>query len=289
VLTVDEGHALVEAVEKAGRVYMLAENYCYIPELRLVRRLCAQGRFGDITYAEGQYLHECRSLFWTSDGRLTWRGALRRNFAGNSYPTHSLGPIAQWLGAAGPDELASVSAYRTSDRSLVAYARERWGSDHPSAGDDFFNHGDRIVTVLTTRRRAVVVLQLDTHSPRPAQKAGFTLQGTKGAYVSGRYEGERSLLWLDNGGNADSIVANAWRSPEDYGRMLGGQERPPPAGPRPIESLVLDDFLAAIEGRASAAIDVYDAVTWSVVAPLSRESIEHGGRPVTVPGFRPPR
>jgi predicted dehydrogenase len=292
VLTLEDGYALVEAVKKSQRIYMLAENYCYIPELRLVRRLCEEGRFGDITYAEGQYLHDCRSLFWTSDGHLTWRGMLRRDFPGNSYPTHSLGPIAQWLGlgVTGRDELVSVAAYRTSDRGLAAYARENWGNDHPSTAEGFFNHGDRIVTILTTLRRAIVVLQLDTHSPRPAQKAGFTLQGTMGAYVSGRYEGEDGLMWLDNGGpNADSTAANGWRSLEDYGRARYAHEPSNRPGRRPVEFMVLADFLAAIEGRCGIAIDVYDAVTWSVVAPLSRQSIEQGGRSVAMPAFRPPR
>src|SRR5262249_14450181 len=143
VLTLEDAHALVAAAEKSPGVYMLAENYCYIPEVQAVRRLCDDGRFGDVTYAEGQYLHACRSLLWSPDCELTWRGTLRRDFPGNSYPTHSVGPLAQWLGlgAAGRDHIATVAAYRTSDASLAAYARQRWGMAHPSTVDNFFNHG----------------------------------------------------------------------------------------------------------------------------------------------------
>jgi len=292
VLTLEEAHVLVKAAETCKRIYMLAENYCYIPEVRVVRRLCDEGRFGEITYAEGQYLHECRSLFWTSDGRLTWRGELRRDFPGNSYPTHSLGPIAQWLGlgATGRDQLASLAAYRTPDESLTAYARERWGAGHPTAAEGFFNHGDRIVTVLTTRRQAIVLLQLDTHSPRPPQKAGFALQGTRGAYVSGRYEGETGLVWLDKGGKeADSSAENGWGPLEDYGPELLEGEALTGHGRRAAEHALLADFLAAVEGSSATAIDVYDAVTWSVVAALSRQSLEEGSRPVDVPVFRPGR
>src|SRR5712692_989626 len=39
VLTLEDGHALVEAVEKSQRVYMLAENYCYIPARSEERRV----------------------------------------------------------------------------------------------------------------------------------------------------------------------------------------------------------------------------------------------------------
>jgi predicted dehydrogenase len=284
LLSLEDAPALVAAVESSGCVYMLAENYCYIPEVRVVRRLCDEERFGDITYAEGHYLHECRTLLWTTDGALTWRGWLQRDYAGHSYPTHSLGPLAQWLGlgAAGRDELATLAAYRTSDASLADYARQRWGHDHPSAAAGFFNHGDRVVTVLTTRRGTVLMLQLDTHSPRPPQKAGFALQGTRGAYVSGRYDGEAGLIWLDSGGSQeDSRAVHAWRPIAAYGSELFHD-----ATVRWPEYLVLVDFISAVEGHGPTAIDVYDAVTWSVVAPLSRRSIKAGGRPVEVPRFR---
>jgi predicted dehydrogenase len=294
VLTLEEAYSLIQTVEQSERIYMLAENYCYIPEVRWVRRLCEEGRFGEITYAEGQYLHDCRSLFWKSDGSLTWRGELRRDFRGNSYPTHSLGPIAQWLGlgAAGRDQLVNVAAYRTDDRSLRLYARKRWGARHPSAAEGFFNHGDRIVTVLTTRRGATVVLHLDTHSPRPPQKAGFALQGTRGAYLSGRYEGEGGLVWLGHdGGEGGSGKAIDWAPVQDYGRGFFEGEAAlgefASCGRRAAEYMVLADFLAATEASRASAIDVYDAVTWSVVADLSRRSIKEGNRPVDVPAFRP--
>jgi len=36
----------------------------------------------------------------------------------------------------------------------------------------------------------------------------------------------------------------------------------------------------------SRAVDVYDAVTWSSVFPLSAESVQRGGQPVAIPDFR---
>src|SRR5262249_11127167 len=76
--TLDECWALVEAVERSGRTYMLAENYCYMRPNMLVRRLAEAGRFGAVYYAEGAYLHDCRHLGYTPDGGLTWRGELSR-------------------------------------------------------------------------------------------------------------------------------------------------------------------------------------------------------------------
>ena len=52
---------------------------------------------------------------------LTWRGELARDYAGNWYPTHSLGPVAQWLGINRGDRLVSLVAGCTGQSSLRDY------------------------------------------------------------------------------------------------------------------------------------------------------------------------
>ena len=72
--TLDECWELVETVEATGCTYMLAENYCYMRPNMLVRSLVEHGLFGQLTYAEGAYIHDCRNLMFTEQGDLTWRG-----------------------------------------------------------------------------------------------------------------------------------------------------------------------------------------------------------------------
>ena len=50
--TIEECWALVEAVERSGRTYMLAENYCYMRPNMLVRNMVQGDVFGPCTYAE---------------------------------------------------------------------------------------------------------------------------------------------------------------------------------------------------------------------------------------------
>ena len=64
----------------------------------MVRKMAEEGLFGDITYAECGYVHDCRSLAFDGEGKLTWRGEMARDHAGNLYPTHDLGPIAKCIG-----------------------------------------------------------------------------------------------------------------------------------------------------------------------------------------------
>ncbi len=48
---------------------------------------------------------------------------------------------------------------------------------------------------------------------------------------------------------------------------------------------VIKEFLDAVEGARRPAIDVYDAVTWSSILELSRQSVLQKGSPVEVPDF----
>ncbi|HRJ71539.1 MAG TPA: twin-arginine translocation (TAT) pathway signal sequence domain protein, partial [Terrimicrobiaceae bacterium] len=49
---------------------------------------------------------------------------------------------------------------------------------------------------------------------------------------------------------------------------------------------VVREFTSAIRESRPPLIDVYDAVTWSSITPLSRQSIAGGSVPVEVPNFR---
>jgi len=69
-------------------------------------------------------------------GHLTWRRTLGRQSPRNVYPTHSLGPVAQWLGCTGvraTDRLAEVVCWTTPDLARRLYVEDRFGTNHPAA------------------------------------------------------------------------------------------------------------------------------------------------------------
>jgi hypothetical protein len=47
--------------------------------------------------------------------------------------------------------------------------------------------------------------------------------------------------------------------------------------------MVLRDFSEAILGKRKPLIDVFDAITWSAVSPLSQQSLEQRSAPVEFP------
>ena len=101
--TMAEGVRLAEEVEKRKLVYNLAENYPFSAANMWLERKWREGFFGDLLYAEYEYVHECRSLAYTyidsspinpGNQLHSWRSWLNFHY----YNTHSLGPMMHITG-----------------------------------------------------------------------------------------------------------------------------------------------------------------------------------------------
>jgi len=298
--TLDGCWALVDAVERTGRTYMMAENYCFSRPNLMVENLAARGCFGRVVHLEGAYLHDCRSLLHRPGGELTWRGEARRDFAGVIYPTHSLGPLARWLRAAnGPDDrLDTLTACMSASPSVRRFVAEQFGPEHYGAdGDERWRQGDSGSVLIRSSGGAVLDLRVDWVSARPHDMTHYGLQGTHGAYLTGRYEGEDPLVWLEgrSPGRSEGLAGQQpaqweplWRYAEEFEHPLWRRwpDTARRTGHGGGDFFVVDEFVRAIQEQRPPAVDVYDAATWSSVAPLSAQSIAAGGAPVRIPDFR---
>ena len=63
VQTMKEAVELVGAVESSSAIYAYAENYCFMPAPKEMRRLYRAGRLGEFEYGEGEYLHNCETCW----------------------------------------------------------------------------------------------------------------------------------------------------------------------------------------------------------------------------------
>jgi len=279
--TLEECWDLVAAAEQSGRTYMLAENCCYWKPVLTIARMLRAGLFGDCTFAECGYVHDCRSIQFAADGSLTWRGEMNRDGRGNLYPTHSLGPVAQWLGINRGDRLATLVAMDTKQAGLEAYALRRFGADHRTARVKFAV-GDSTTTLIRTARGVCIDLRYDTCSARPhSSTTYYALQGVTASYDS-RIDG----IWID--GRSQALD---WEPLEKY-----AAEFEPPlwkkwdaeartAGHAGGDFFVIREFVdALLEGRP-APIDAADAAAWSAIIPLSAASLRAGSAPQEIPDF----
>ena len=290
--TLDDCWQLVEAAQKTGLVFMMAENYCYARTSMMVLNMVEKGVFGEITYAEGGYIHDTRDLSINQNGEITWRGELRQ-VNGNTYPTHSLGPVAQWLGAihGGTDRLVSAASWATPAKGMRLYLKEKIGLDHPNAKEDLWAGGDSATTVIQTEKGVLAVFRRDSGSLRPHNMFQFELQGTKAAYLSGRHEKEEPLIWIDgqslgrSPGDAQWEPLMAYSDRYEHPRWQKWGEQASQTAHGGGDFFILDDFVTSIQEGTRPGVDVYDAVTWSSIMPLSIESIARGNIPLEIPNF----
>jgi predicted dehydrogenase len=296
--TLDECWALVEAVEKSGKTYMMAENYCYTREAMLIKNMVEHGLFGELTYAEGAYIHDCRVLMYHKDKTRTWRGQINGGQLGrtNIYPTHSLGPVAQWLGILRTDRFVRTTTYLTKEFGRHDYAQALLGKDHPDAQPDAWSDAtDSASTLIETEQGRVIVLRVDAASSRPHQMSHYVLQGSRGAYLSGRHHKESALAWIE-GQSKGSFLPNSKEEPEwqdlrdfakdyEHPRWKNEGETAAKAGHGGGDYFVIADFAEAVFTGKRPPIDVYDAVTWSCITPLSKEGVAKKGAAIDVPDF----
>ncbi len=92
--TLKECVELVEAVERTGKKYMLAENYPFMTPNLEMERLASGGTLGTFIYAEGEYNHASNEhdLKVLTPGKYHWRAWMPRTY----YVTHAMGPIMYW-------------------------------------------------------------------------------------------------------------------------------------------------------------------------------------------------
>ncbi|MCA1809361.1 MAG: Gfo/Idh/MocA family protein [Kiritimatiellia bacterium] len=89
--TLAQGVELARTVENSGRIYMYAENYCYIPVIQEMRRRYRQGAIGTALFCQGEYIHPMSTAqtLALTPGHDHWRNWRASTF----YSTHAMGPI----------------------------------------------------------------------------------------------------------------------------------------------------------------------------------------------------
>jgi len=285
-LTVDECWDLVDTSERTGMPCMLLENVCYYRHVMLVLNLIRRGLLGELLHAAGGYQHDVRGAKIGPSGEVLWRGmhAVRRN--ANLYPTHPIGPISWWLDINRGDRFTYLVSMSSNSRGINHYVAERFGADHPNARREYAL-GDVNTTLIKTARGLTVMLSHDTQSPRPYDLI-LTVQGTEGIY-----SGTLDKIFIEGGLPLDDPRRKkpVWEELTDYYReydhsiwqTLGQTAKQYPHGP--ADYLQLHQFAKAVRNRTQTPIDVYDAATWSVITPLTEQSVAGKSAAVDVPDF----
>ncbi len=269
--TMEDAIDLAGAAERSTARYMMAENYRYLDEVELLRRLHLDGRFGEVYFGEGEYLHDCRDLWYTENGDLTWRG---KGYLG-VYCTHSLGPLLYITG----DRVKTVSAMIVPGGKF----------------DPQVTKPTLTLMQMETDGGLIFRVRVDHTSPRPHQMAYYSLQGTRGSFESWRGNGDASKIWLEDVHDPSSVSGGPgtaqWHPVSDFAEQYIPDRlaAPPEArqgGHGTSEYWLLREFLAAVRGEGAIPIDVHRALDYTVPGIVALESAAAGGTPLAVPDSR---
>ena len=262
--TMAQAVKLIEAVEETGLVYTYAENYCYMDHSFEMRRRYEEGAIGEVTYAEGNYIHDCESIWLDITYGETdhWRNRLPPTF----YCTHSLGPIMTITGH------RPVQVVGFENPPIEAFYRLGHPGGHPSG-----------IEMVTLDNGAIVK---SIHGPLKLEPSRIAYQvfGTKG-FLGGSAEDMNVHLYQEGDepckGETTVYKPEKFVSPElakNSGLSThGGSDFYP-----------THFFIEKILGRPDGkwAIDVYQAVDMGICGILAFRSILNGNKPFKVPNLR---
>ena len=279
--TIEQCRRLVDAVEKNGVKYQLAEQTRYWHFIRLWREMAQRGEFGKIMYAEGEYLHyeekwdffqhaETGERVWTNDPsyhnnplyKKAWR--YRAFMDPIWYLPHELSPLLSITGG----RIERVSCLGT-----------RKGESYTQG----FDVRDLECALMYNSNDVIFSLRAGFTAPYGNKKKTnahwYQIKGTK-----------QSVEWARSGLDEPKLYRpeTGWELHPEWGTADPDAEelfRSAPHGG--ADAYPLYDFVRAIIHDETPAMVVYRAVETAAPAIMAVQSAKMGGITLEVPDFRP--
>jgi predicted dehydrogenase len=264
--TLAQAVRLIEAVEKSGKVYTYAENYCYMDRTFEMWRRYERGDIGEISYGEGEYIHDCSSI----TPRITygdpnhWRHRIHPFF----YCTHSLGPLIT-ITALRPVEVTGLQTRLVERPYRLALV------------------GGGVAGVEMVRlENGALVKSVHGGLKREPGGVNYAVYGTNGCMETQRYGTPYLNVYTEDGrvcaGKLESYLPQKVVSPDlaaKFNTHSGADFYP--------THFFIESILGRPEGK-KYAVDVYRAVDMTITGILAYRSCLSGGAPARVPNFRNP-
>ena len=287
--TVKDCWDLVDTSERTQRHCVMLENCCYGENELLVLNMVRQGVFGELTHAECGYIHDLRTVLFELGGEGDWRRGYHRLLNGNLYPTHGLGPVAQYLGLGRGDQFKLLVSVSSIEAGLTRYRDEK----QPNGGrhaDERYVCGDMNTSIVKTELGRTIMLQHDVVSPRPYSRIN-ALYGTGGTFFD--YPARLAINNPKSFG-LDAAGPDEWLSEKDLATMRRKfthplweklSDRSKGSGHGGMDFVENWRHLDCVRRGATPDSVVYDAAAWSCIVELSTRSAGAGSMPVGFPDF----
>jgi hypothetical protein len=277
--TIEDCWKLVDTSEQTRRHCIMLENCCYGYNETLILRMVHAGMFGDLLYGEGAYLHDLREELFSNKGEGLWRRTFHTLGNGNLYPTHGLGPVANYMGIQRGDRFDYLVSMSSPQRGLDAYRKEHVAANDPRQSEKYIT-GDLNTSLIKTAKGLTITLKHDTSNPQPYSRIN-TIGGTKGVfadyppriYFDGQ-AGDEAWASIDGFKEHQHPL---WKREGEIAKKLGGHGG--------MDYIMLYRLIECMREGLVPDMDVYDAAAWSAPGPLSKASVAEGSAPMKFPDF----
>lgn len=261
---------LLEAVNNTGMIYMMAETSYYHREIISCRKWASEKRFGEIIFSEAEYHHDgLLNLFYNEDGFPTWR----HGFPPMYYPTHCTGMVIPVTG----ERLVEVTAVG-------------WGDEHESMRTNMYNnpfwsetamfktsggHMSRIAVYWKvasggTERSQFLGTEMSYYMHRPGGVSPMIAQREQGTIIKNRYEEARVRTEKYDVPNHYELLPEPLR----HGSGHGGSH-----------TFLTHEFVMAVLEKRRPAVDIYEALAYTVPGFYAHQSALEGGPMLKIPDY----
>ena len=288
-VTVKELWEIVNTSERTQKHCMMMENVNYGRTELMYLNMCRQGIIGELLHAEAAYIHELRGqMNQVEQGTGSWRTHHYANGKGNLYPTHGLGPVAQYMSLARQDDnFKSLVSFSSPALGRKLYAEKNYPADHKWNQLDYQN-GDINTSIIKTEKGRTIMVQWDETSPRPYTRLNL-IQGTKGALA-----GYPTRVALEGGVEGITKDHHQWVEGEQLDIIYEKYDHPlykrlnqqsKDSGHGGMDGIMMFRIVECLQKGLPLDQNVYEGAFWSAVTELSGKSVEQGGAPQQFPDF----
>lgn len=289
-VSIKEMWDIIDTSEKTQKHCMMMENVNYGREELLYLNMCRKGVIGEILHGEAAYIHELRGQMNSVErGTGSWRTPHYANRNGNLYPTHGLGPVAQYMNLArGEDNFERIVSMSSPGKGRNLYAIKNFEKDHKWNKLNF-KGGDMNTSIIQTTMGRTIMVQWDETSPRPYTRHNL-IQGTKGTLA-----GFPTRIALEGGVGSATGNHHKWAQGEQLQEIYEKYEHPlykrlgeiskKNGGHGGMDYMMSYRIIECLRNGLPLDQNVYEGCFWSAVGPLSETSVSEYGSSQVFPDF----
>jgi predicted dehydrogenase len=272
--SLEEAQLLLDTVKKYGLTYMMAETGYWQQSTITARKYFQEGKFGDLFYCEAEYQHPGLEALYFRDGQKTWRYGL----APMHYPTHT---TSQLIGVTG--------------ERLTGVVSHGWGDDDPICKDNPYNNPFWSESAMFSTNK------------NKSFRANIWWRGAFKGCERAQWIGSKLSLYMNSPHWGQGLVIRSGKQTEkdDAGfvRELPEIEKFQPTNwwetdmlPEPLRHIsghegshtfITNEFVMALVEERKPAVDVYEALAYTVPGIVAHESSLRGGEYLKIPQFDP--